>query len=139
MANNKLVTNTWSHEASLYTSAERQADGVVQVCATLLAVAGAIWLILKTGSAMRLSLAIYGFGLIAVFASSLAYALALPGGWKELLRRLDHAMIFVMIAGTYTPLAAHSAATPVGHHHVDDGVDRRCPGHLLEVCIPSPL
>jgi hemolysin III len=113
MANNqKLVTNTWSHEASLYTSAERHVDSVVQVCANLLAIAGAVWLVLNAGNSTRLSLAIYGFGLIAVFASSLAYTLALPGGWKERLRRLDHAMIFVMIAGTYTPLAAHRLPYP---------------------------
>jgi hemolysin III len=112
VTNKKLVTNTWSREATAYTAAERQVDGVVQICANMLAVAGAIWLILNASSGTRLSLAIYGFGLVAVFASSLAYTFALPGSRKELLRRLDHAMIFVMIAGTYTPLAAHRLPYP---------------------------
>jgi hemolysin III len=112
VADRKLLANTWSPEATDYTAAERQVDGVVQVCANLLAVAGSVWLILNASSATRLSLAIYGFGLVAVFASSLAYGFALPGRTKELLRRLDHAMIFVMIAGTYTPLATHRLSYP---------------------------
>lgn len=112
MADNKLLANTWSREAIAYTAIERRVDGVVQICANLLAVVGAGWLILNASSTTRPSLAIYGFGLVAVFASSLAYTFASPGGSKEMLRRLDHAMIFVMIAGTYTPLAAHRLPYP---------------------------
>jgi hemolysin III len=37
---------------------------------------------------------------------SALYNLAPPGPRKALLRRFDHAAIFVMIAGTYTPVAA---------------------------------
>ena len=38
-----------------------------------------------------------------MLTSSAAYNLSGPSRRKELLRRIDHAMIFVMIAGTYTP------------------------------------
>jgi len=112
VGDNKPFATARSHESISYTSAERQADAVVQICATLLAFSGTVWLILNASSATRLSLAIYGFGLVAVFASSLAYTFAPPGRSKELLRRLDHAMIFVMIAGTCTPLAAHRLSYP---------------------------
>ena len=51
------------------------------------------------------SLAIYGFGLVAVFACSAAYNLATEARLKAMLRRFDHAAIYVKIAGTYTPFA----------------------------------
>lgn len=59
------------------------------------------------GSATRVqaSLAIYGSGLLAMLSCSALYNInghALSPLW----RRLDHAAIFVMIAGTYTPFAA---------------------------------
>ena len=47
---------------------------------------------------------LYGLGLLAMFSFSAAYNLCPPSDTKELLRRLDHAAIFLMIAGTYTPL-----------------------------------
>jgi len=62
-----------------------------------------------------LSLAIYGTGLIAVFGFSAAYHLVPKRGWKELLRRLDHATIFVMISGSYTPFALVKMEAGVGH------------------------
>ena len=51
------------------------------------------------------SLAVYGVGLVAMFSLSAAYNMATRPDLKAVLRRLDHAGIFVMIAGTYTPLA----------------------------------
>jgi hemolysin III len=52
------------------------------------------------------AIAVYAFGLVAMLGASAAYQLAAPGLLKERLRRLDRAMIFVMIAGTYTPFSA---------------------------------
>ena len=49
------------------------------------------------------SVAIYGAGLLGMIGASALYNLAAPSRRKELLRRLDHAAIFLMIAGTYTP------------------------------------
>lgn len=112
MGDKTLFATARLTESIAYSAAERQADAVVQICANLLAFSGTVWLVLHASSATRLSLAIYGFGLVAVFASSLAYTFAPHRGSKELLRRLDHAMIFVMIAGTCTPLAAHRLPYP---------------------------
>jgi hemolysin III len=47
--------------------------------------------------------ALYGLGLLAMLSFSASYNLALPSPLRENLRRLDHAAIFTMIAGTYTP------------------------------------
>ena len=46
----------------------------------------------------------YGLALVAMFSCSAAYNLAPPGPNRQILRRADHAVIFLMIAGTYTPL-----------------------------------
>jgi hemolysin III len=51
------------------------------------------------------SASIYGAALVAVFAVSAAYHLTHPGAVKALLRRFDHATIYVKIAATYTPFA----------------------------------
>ena len=52
-----------------------------------------------------LALAVYGLALVATFSFSAGYHLVLRQHTrlKEWLRRLDHAAIFLMIAGTYTP------------------------------------
>lgn len=48
-------------------------------------------------------LSVYGFGLLAMLGCSAAYNLARTERWRDVLRRFDHAAIFAMIAGTYTP------------------------------------
>ena len=48
---------------------------------------------------------VYCIGLISMFAASAAYNLVTRQTLKEILRRLDHAAIFIMIAGSYTPFA----------------------------------
>src|SRR5918911_3608645 len=49
------------------------------------------------------ALLIYAVGMIAMFSFSAAYNLARNSRWRAALRRCDHAAIFVMIAGSYTP------------------------------------
>src|ERR687892_307695 len=52
------------------------------------------------------SLVVYGAGLLTMLGCSALSNTASPGPLKALWRRLDHAAIFVMIAGTYTPFLA---------------------------------
>lgn len=62
---------------------------------------------LAVGGGVRIAaLTVYAFGLVAMLVSSAAYNLAPPSPRKQLLRRLDHGAIFIMIAGTYTPFLA---------------------------------
>jgi hemolysin III len=49
------------------------------------------------------ALLIYAFGMVAMFGCSAAYNLARNSPWRSVLQRCDHAAIFIMIAGTYTP------------------------------------
>lgn len=55
-----------------------------------------------------ISAAIFGISLIALYSASSIYHYV-QGSDKLLLhlRKLDHAMIYVLIAGTYTPIALH--------------------------------
>jgi len=55
---------------------------------------------------VRAATAVYGFGLCAMFAASGAYhRLTRSRKVASILRRVDHSMIYVMIAGTWTPVA----------------------------------
>ncbi len=71
------------------------------------AIAGAIVLVVISGGdvARHISLAVYGVCLVLLFAVSAAYH---RGPWsvrgRMLWGRLDHATIFLAIAGTYTPV-----------------------------------
>jgi hemolysin III len=75
--------------------------------AAVVAVAGLVALILITrhDPAKLASMAVYGTGLVLLFAVSATYHIFnWPPRVKDWLRRADHATIFVFIAATYTPL-----------------------------------
>jgi hemolysin III len=69
--------------------------------------AGVILVVLASGPAATAVAAVYAVSLAAVFGASAAYH---RGTWTERARRwmkrLDHSMIFVLIAASYTPVAA---------------------------------
>ncbi len=56
-------------------------------------------------STLLLALGLYGLGLVAMLTCSALYNLYIDHPYRPLLRRFDHAAIFVMIAGTFTPFA----------------------------------
>ncbi|MBU0552189.1 hemolysin III family protein [Myxococcota bacterium] len=57
----------------------------------------------------RLGFGIYGLSLMAVFGASATYHFFdLGEAGNRRLRRLDHAAIFLLISGTYTPTLIHS-------------------------------
>ena len=68
--------------------------------------AGVVLVLLAHGPAATAVAAVYAASLAAVFGSSAAYH---RGRWTERARRrmkrLDHSMIFVLIAASYTPVA----------------------------------
>ncbi len=93
-----------------YSRAERLADSVLHifgVVAALVAVPVMVTLAATWyGDASTVGAAvIYGASLIAMLTFSACYHMARHGRTKQILRRLDHAAIYVKIAGTYTPLA----------------------------------
>jgi hemolysin III len=86
---------------------EFAADGVVHAVGIVAAVAGVIVLIamiaVRSGLVELVTASIYAAGLLAMLGFSAAYNLAPASRYRELFRRFDHAAIFIMIAGTYTP------------------------------------
>ena len=66
----------------------------------------------QSGQALA-SLAIYGFTLVLMFSASAAYHLIKSGPRVALfLRKLDHSAIYLLIAGTYTPICLHFFTDP---------------------------
>ncbi|MEM1278187.1 MAG: hemolysin III family protein [Pseudomonadota bacterium] len=96
-----------------YSRAERIADGVIHctgVAVSMLAVPVLITLVaVWHGDAPNVSaVSIYGVSLIAMFAISAAYHIGGDWRWRDVLRRLDHSAIYILIAGTYTPFAIYA-------------------------------
>lgn len=53
----------------------------------------------------QIALLVFGLSLIALYtASSLYHAMPWRDVWKSRMQRVDHAMIYVLVAGTYTPV-----------------------------------
>jgi hemolysin III len=92
-------------------AAERAADRWVHVAGLAAGGVGGLTLLGLSLGLGRLSqtaaIGVYAACLMAMFGCSAAYNLASPGRWP-VLRRLDHAAIFLMIAGSYTPFTTQS-------------------------------
>ena len=76
--------------------------------AALVSIVGLVALVVVTryDPAKLVSMIVYGTGLVLLFGISGTYHIfSWPPRVKAWLRRADHAMIFVFIAATYTPLA----------------------------------
>jgi len=75
------------------------------VCFFLAIPAGVLVIALASSPRARVGAAIYAAGLVALFGVSGAYHRG-PWSptWRRRMQRLDHLTIFVMIAGSYTPL-----------------------------------
>jgi hemolysin III len=101
-----------------YTLRERIADGCIHitgVTASLVALGALLTIGVQSQTALwTVSLTIYGLALVATFSFSAGYHLVVRPKLKEVLRRFDHAAIFLMIAGTYTPFVLIKMNTPWG-------------------------
>jgi hemolysin III len=65
-----------------------------------------VWLILRADhGAATVAAAVYAFSVVLVFGTSASYhRLARTPRAQTIMQRLDHSMIYVLIAGTYTPI-----------------------------------
>lgn len=102
-----------------YTRKERRYDGIIHwlgVGAAFVAAPALSLAVVPAGDARAIAAAaIYGAALVAMLGASAAYNLAVHPARKERLRRYDHAAIFLMIAGTYTPFALIGIGGGGGH------------------------
>lgn len=96
--------------------AEKAADGIVHAIGLALAAVGGIALFVRTlsigHSAAVGSAAAYAVCLVAMLTTSAIYNLTRPSPARRVLRRLDEAAIFLMIAGSYTPFLVHIYEPP---------------------------
>jgi hemolysin III len=106
--NRRATEFTWNYDRT-----EILADGVVHAIGALLGLIGAgdIVIVAAVHSAGVESIAaasIYATTLIAMFGASAAYNMWPVTDVKWKLRRIDHSIIYLFIAGTYTPFMAHN-------------------------------
>ena len=75
----------------------------IALCVAVPAVLALIWA--ASGGMVRVAAGVYGASVIGLFGASSAYhLLGRTSETRQWLRKLDHSMIFVLIAGTYTPI-----------------------------------
>lgn len=88
--------------------------GFLHGSAAVAAVVGGLFLIFQADTwPSRIALAAFALGMVALYTtSSLYHSIPWREVWKKRMRRVDHAMIFVLIAGTYTPAAAFTLDGP---------------------------
>jgi hemolysin III len=83
--------------------------GFLHGTAAVASVAGALLLWVRSfGDPPRqIALLIFALSLVALYTvSSLYHSVPWRRVWKERMQRVDHAMIYVLVAGTYTPLVS---------------------------------
>lgn len=94
------------------------ADAVVHVLGLVLGTLGSILLLTfslsSSAPAQWPPFAVYVVGAMAMLGCSALHNLWRSASRRHLLRRLDHAAIFLMIAGTYTPITTLGLADPWG-------------------------
>lgn len=108
MSTHLLVSGTYSQKISQYTTGEEIANAVTHGVAALLSVAG---LAILVGFAVAYSgtptvitaVSVFGASMIFLYVASTLYHAIPNPKVKPILQRLDHSMIFVLIAGSYTP------------------------------------
>ncbi|OJX37936.1 MAG: hypothetical protein BGO78_07785 [Chloroflexi bacterium 44-23] len=85
-------------------------NAISHFIAAVAALAGTIWLLSRQIATMRLTLAIliYGISLVSLFLASAIYH-GVNGNLRQLviLRKLDHSVIYLLIAGSYTPICIY--------------------------------
>jgi hemolysin III len=84
--------------------------GFLHGAAAVAAVAGTVFLVLRAPNwGLRVGVIVFGVALVSLYTtSSLYHAVPWRNAWKKRMQRLDHSMILVLIAGTYTPVVIAS-------------------------------
>lgn len=92
-----------------YDRAEIIADGVVHAAGVVLGLVGAVAIVIVAARTRPVEVGptlIYMGGLIGMLGISAAFNMWPISPTKWLLRRFDHSAIYLLIAGTYTPILA---------------------------------
>lgn len=88
-----------------YSPFEEQLNAISHGIGTILALIGLVFLVQKSsGIHSQLVCAVYGLSMVLMFLSSTLYHQCRNPELKAKLKILDHCAIYLLIAGTYTPL-----------------------------------
>jgi len=103
-----MTTDNVPHSGGYYSPGEEIAHAVTHGLGCLASIAGLVILVVQAvdrGETMDVvSSAIFGATLVLLYlASTLYHALTNPRA-KAIFKRIDHAAIYLLIAGTYTPI-----------------------------------
>ncbi len=81
--------------------------GILHGGAAVAAVIGTIFLAWRSPTwELRIGAVVFGLAMVALYTtSSLYHGIPWSLDWKKRMQRVDHTMILVLIAGTYTPVA----------------------------------
>lgn len=85
--------------------------GFLHGAAALVSVAGLITLVIRAAwdTPRMWSMVVFGASLVALYTtSSLYHSIPWRETWKQRFQSLDHSMILVLIAGSYTPFAVNA-------------------------------
>lgn len=95
---------------------EEVASSATHALGVLFSLAALVGMVLLTaGDALKLASAlVFGFSLVLLYGSSTLYHLATTHRWKERFQALDHACIYLLIAGSYTPFTLITLRGPWG-------------------------
>ncbi|MCL2210088.1 MAG: hemolysin III family protein [Treponema sp.] len=109
---NKINGNLKTAVLPFYTIREEIANSILHGIGTLAAITGLVFLNLKAtgflgvqraGSLEIISVILFATTMIVMFLTSTLYHAVQNPDAKRILRKLDHCVIFIFIAGTYTP------------------------------------
>lgn len=82
--------------------------GFLHGSAAIVSVAGMTLLLWRSweDAPKALSMAIFGLSMVALYTTSALYhSVPWRERWERRMQRIDHSMIFLLVAGTYTPVA----------------------------------
>jgi hemolysin III len=113
-----FVDRLMKSPAPAYTRGEEIANTLTHGVGLLLSIAGLSILVtfaaLRGDAWMVVGCAVFGTSMILLYTASTLYHFLRNPGRKRVLRVLDHAAIFLLIAGTYTPFTLASLRGPWG-------------------------
>lgn len=95
---------------SIFARMREPVNGLTHLFAALAAVVGLVVLLIQSRADFlkQQSLLVYGASLVLMMSASAAYHLTQGSPRRiQLLRKLDHSAIFILIAGTYTPVCVN--------------------------------
>jgi len=117
------MANTDSPSSSTYSKPEEMANSISHAFGTLLSCI-ALFLLLKQAASVDisanqtirfLSFAVFGSSLIILFLASTIYHSVTSPKAKPFFKLIDHCAIYLLIAGTYTPLLAITLSGTLGY------------------------